>query len=291
MKPDPPKLVDLDFNPFDGSRLKKHTRLRPEIVIIGFPKCGTTGLIRALEDDPRTKALRAPNGHLEVAWPMIKSMEDDIAAELVRVHKFAAYAYSREALEYLTESNPDSKIVLCIRSPKRALISWHTMHQSIARSGRNPKHFAYREREFYANCSLLEYYEKFAKDRLNYDQYLRDILGVVPKSRLIVLSQSKIAEDTNAISNYLIELAQGKWVWRFRKRPREAIPHVAYADTQTGNLARDIDDRLGVIEARLMRLIRKSRVKSIMLAPLDCFAYCAPKHPTHFPRRGDPVSR
>lgn len=44
-----------------------------EIVIVGFPKCGTTALINQYIKDPTVNVLMNPDtGSKEVTWPLIK---------------------------------------------------------------------------------------------------------------------------------------------------------------------------------------------------------------------------
>ena len=44
---------------------------KPEIVCLGFPKCGTSALMRAFEADPDCTVLRSETGSLEMSWPTI----------------------------------------------------------------------------------------------------------------------------------------------------------------------------------------------------------------------------
>ena len=182
-------------------------------------------------------------------------MRPDPLPDSLLVHKFTAYAYNMRALEYLAGATPHSLLVLCVRDPARVVVSWHRMHQTIARTGRNPAHFAWQEREFYADCSLTDYYRRFARERLRYHRYLRDVLEVVPTSRLAVVSQERMAEGIGRIGQYLHGLARGEAVEPPAPLSGNAKKHEGYADKAPVVLDADIEKELRGVERRLRTLI------------------------------------
>jgi hypothetical protein len=202
--------------------------MKKEIVILGFPKCGTTALLSAFISDPEVEVLKPPSGGLEVQWPLIQELDKGhIQNCKIICHKYVAYIYSTEALAYLVASNPESILTLLIRHPLKSLYSWHKMHQSIAISGRYPNHFAYKERDFYAACSIEDYYEKFAKNKLDYYKHLKNLMAIVPPERLVVINHNNLSSNMELIVDYLKKLSGG-----VKSSPvfSTEITHSGYAD-------------------------------------------------------------
>lgn len=236
--------------------------MTPEIVITGFPKCGTTALIRAFEVDPEIQLLKQVDGNVELAWPLIKTMDISPRDSKILAHKFTVYVYNQEALKYLADSNPDSVIVLCIRDPKKSLISWRRMHQVIARTEQNKQHFAYRERDFYANCSIPDYYERFARRRLEYDKHFKSLLAIIPKERIIVVSQERMAQDMDAVEGWIKSMAKRGGGIVASPSASKKDSYKGYADKTDTVLDEGIRQALDKVQNRLYEMIKKSGVHS-----------------------------
>ncbi len=233
--------------------------MAPEIVITGFPKCGTTALMRAFDADPELQILKKPTGEVELTWPLIQTIKIPPHDGKILAHKFTAYIFNQTALEYLAQISPNSAIVLCIRDPKKSLVSWHRMHQTIAKTGRNKEHLAYRERDFYANCSVSDYFERYARRRLRYDKHLRSLLSIVPKERIVVVSQERMAQDMDAVSGMIKSVAKGETV---TVAPSNANKdnYKGYADKSEMVLDAKIERTLNRVQKRLHNVIAKSGV-------------------------------
>lgn len=229
---------------------------RGNIVVLGFPKCGTSALIRALANQPDFELIKSRSGANEVVWPEIVEIEKGLVqTQGIQVHKFAAYVYSQRALKYLVET--PRTFVLCVRDPSRSLVSWHKMHSDIARAEKPSGHFAYKEREFYADCSIDDYYYRFARQRLRYDFYLETILAIVPVPQLVVVSQECMARGMQPVSAYLNELARGRGLRPVVEVPEVVVkPHVSYGDRNDAVIS-------GVIRQELFG------VKQLMIAMIE----------------------
>jgi hypothetical protein len=179
------------------------------LTIAGYPKCGTSALIREIKKDPRTALVTNPDGSLELAWPRIKEIEDgnEPVAELV-VHKFTAYIYNMRAVDYLAD-DLTRRFVLCIRDPLKAVVSWYLMHQRIAKDGKQTNHFAFKNRDFYANCTVDEYFEAFAKERTDYAANLEKLVRRAGLRRVLVVSQERMAADTAAVGAACVRFGLG----------------------------------------------------------------------------------
>ncbi|MDO6746293.1 sulfotransferase domain-containing protein [Gilvimarinus sp. 1_MG-2023] len=231
--------------------------MNPEIIIIGFPKCGTSALIRSLMEDPQIRVLRTPEGAIEVPWPLICDIRPEVERGTILAHKYTSYVYNRNSLEYLVKLNPNSFIVLCVRDPVKSLVSWHNMHRTIARTGRQKQHFAWKERDFYSECELTEYYEHFASRKLQYDQHLKATLKVVPKERLVVVSQERMAQDIHSVRLYLKALALGKVgsASTASAPDGDRSKHTGYADSIGIELDVTILNELHGVQKRLCEII------------------------------------
>lgn len=185
------------------------------LAVLGFPKSGTSALMRELGGREGVKVLTAPNGSLELAWPAIKEFETESSlrefvdgdTRLV-CHKFAAYIYNPKAIKYLSD-NKERKFVVCIRDPSKSLVSWWNMHRKIATTGRDKNHIAYKEREFFANCDVGEYYNRYAKDRLRYDTHINKLLDAVGVERVFVVSQERMASNTTLAGTRILNFSTG----------------------------------------------------------------------------------
>lgn len=199
-----------------------------EISIIGFPKCGTSALMRALEEREGVTLLRAADSSLEVPPEELPALRDTAKNCEVLVHKFAARVFTRSRVKELFELNPDMLLVICYRDPLKSLVSWHNMHRKIADTGRNTKHFAYKEREFYSKANVEEYYQHYAKERLKYDHYIRNLLPVIPEGQLIVIAQEDLAAAKMGFADGLINLvSQGD---KLKITLEQGQSHQGYAD-------------------------------------------------------------
>jgi hypothetical protein len=235
--------------------------MRDEIVIIGFPKCGTSALIKVMEQDPDVDVLHTPDGGREVSWPLIRDLEGarDFDPTRIYAHKYSAYAYNKEAMRYLVGANSKSIITLCIRDLQRVLISWHHMHQTNANSGRLKDHFSWRERDFYATCTISDYYTRFAKAKLRHDRWLDLALKRVPPDRLVVMSQERIAQDIHGAVDYLKALTRDRSALPPASTPASTEAHAGYADKADVELDKNIQRDLRRVQDRLQRRLRNSK--------------------------------
>jgi hypothetical protein len=230
-----------------------------QLVIVGFPKCGTTALMRAFEADPEIQVVRTPSSGLEIQWPSIRELAPSAGPGRILAHKYAGYIYSHEALTYLRDCSPTPLIVLCIRDPRSALLSWHNMHRRIATSGKSPEHFAWKERDFYKDCSISAYYEHFAKKRLRYDDYLLKLLDVIPVERLWVLSQESLANNMDSIVDTLKDSASGTF-YPVPAASGDTARHIGFADRAQDSLSELIEQELAQTNRRLHEIIADNGV-------------------------------
>ncbi len=233
-----------------------------EIVVTGFPKCGTTALMARFEADPEVTVLRTPEGGIEVTWPRIRELAPQFSAVPLGAHKFTAYAYIPDALEWLASSNPARLFVLCVRDPAKALVSWHNMHRAIARAGTQSGHFAVRERDFYSDCSIPDYYRHYAARRLRYQVHFDRLLRIVPVERVAVVSQERMARGIEGIADWIKAVACGQDAAPVPEGP--AAGHRSYADRAGETVPEAILQELREVRAELMDAVAGSGVRAAL---------------------------
>jgi len=220
--------------------------------------------MRALAVQSNVDVLRNPARNLEMTWPLIRKVEKTLsyqAGHLV-AHKFTAYAFNAKALAYLAVSPPRRRFVLCVRDTRKALVSWHNMHRQIAQRAAPLDHFAWRERDFYSQCSLAEYYEAFARDRLAYDVYFQRVVQTVKPGRLLVVSQERMAQDTDALAAACAGFGHGTWPMADGATAvkSESTAHKGYADKAVIDLSEQVDAELTAVNSRLSAAVAASGV-------------------------------
>ncbi len=228
-------------------------------MIVGFPKCGTTAIVEMLSKHPSVSLLKSSSGSTEIPWPSFRDAPAQFEDAEVGVHKFAAYIYNLDALKWLAETNYERHFVVCFRDPTRALVSWHNMHRRIANSD-GSNHFAYREREFYANCSIEDYYEQFAASRLNYDKQFNRMAEIVPAQRISAVSQERMAKGVLDVADWLVGRALGVTEESLGAPPMDSAPeHRGYSDTARMHIPESIVVELNGVRTRLYEILSSGR--------------------------------
>jgi len=225
--------------------------LQSEITIIGFPKCGTTALLNKYSENTDFHLLYySKQQKYEMIWPRIKELNAKVDERKIITHKYAHYIYNLEALSFLTHKNPNSIFVVLVRNPLKSLISWHNMHRRIATSQLPRKHAAYRDKKFYANCSIEQYYNRHS-NLLQYDIHLNNAISIIPKERIVVVSQEKMSSAVDYVAEYTANLARGELN---KLQPdlytSESAKHIGFADTACIDLSKSIIEELEGISNR-----------------------------------------
>lgn len=118
----------------------------------------------------------------------------------VNGHKFSAYIYSNTVMKGMLAEKPDALLLINVRPAGEALLSWRDMHRGIARR-EGATHFVASDdkRDFYANCSEVEYFETYAKTRIHYAQSIRKFLRAAPKANYLIITQARLSRDARGV--------------------------------------------------------------------------------------------
>jgi hypothetical protein len=212
-----------------------------DFVIVGFPKCGTTAVVRALDRmegvqaDWWDGAVEAPYMLNERNLQRLYAARQDAAPSSIVGHKFSAYIYSIDAIKRIHALVPGALLIVCVRDPMRALLSWREMHKVIANNRAITGHFvteSEQTRAFYASASLEEYYRQFARENLRYAHYVRRLIELTADQRIAIVSQEWLsvrrAETLGVLADLLGAPAP-------ESGPSTSRPHKAFADEAQAN--------------------------------------------------------
>lgn len=233
--------------------------MKTDFCIVGFPKCGTSALARFLERSQHINLMKM-NGKYEAPLFINKAPSIDAHYQegLLNGHKYTAYAYSLQAMQSILENSPQALIIFCVRDIETALYSWHNMHRRIAIKGDPQTHFVNQDEEtqrFYRECSVEDYYWKFARDRLTYAAHINRILEKWADVKFALVSQLRLAQDAKTVVSRLHEL-MGKSAdpEYLDKLPQQ---HESFGDTARSKtkLPEEISAELKANNAALLELI------------------------------------
>lgn len=236
---------------------------KKQIVIVGFPKCGTSALFRSLETLDQIHALRSESGHIELPWPAIRDVTEKTPAGKTRLHKFPGYVYNKKAVTFLAQQKPKPLFVVCIRDPKRALVSWWNMHRNIARSDTPSDHFAYNERAFYGTCDVDEYYKRYAKERLDYSAHLKHLASEVGRKQIVVVSQERMAQNIDVVSDFILKISKGGAPVLPDTEP-SSDPHLGFADKTDISISAHHIDELRDMQNELYKTVANYQMHSAL---------------------------
>ncbi|MBA3526192.1 MAG: sulfotransferase domain-containing protein [Pseudomonadota bacterium] len=110
--------------------------MKPNLFIVGAPKCGTTAWAQYLGTHPdiHISALKEPH-YFCTDFPKLKKVASEGeylalfaggASKSVIGEASASYLYSKEAAENLRRFAPDAKIIIFVRDRPGLLFSWHS---------------------------------------------------------------------------------------------------------------------------------------------------------------------
>jgi hypothetical protein len=172
-----------------------------DFCVIGFPKCGTTATIRMLRESPPLK-VHFNNNKPEAPFYVPAKQLAKPAPEPGKVngHKFSAYIYANNVTKLILDEKPDALMVINVRPAGEALLSWRDMHRKIAYREESV-HFAAAadQRDFFRTCSEAEYFEAYAKQRLNYAQKIRKFLEMAPDANILLITQPRLSRDARGV--------------------------------------------------------------------------------------------
>lgn len=190
------------------------------IICAGFSRCGTTAFAKYIETYTNIEVLRDPRTN---AYEYKAIDEDGITDYYTNklqtnnnlFHKFSGYMYIKNIVKSFNEIIKQRKntiLIFLIGDPYDRLQSWHAFHKSMAMSGADKLHFTYSDRDFYSNCSLNDYFNKYAKSRIDYKFILDNLLKSLDLNKIIILKQEdlrKNPEKTFAILSKKLDFSLG----------------------------------------------------------------------------------
>jgi hypothetical protein len=121
-------------------------------------------------------------------------------------------------------------LVVCVRDPKKSLVSWREMHRRIAVQGASTEHFVNQSaesRRFYTEAPLEDYYRRYARERLTYAAHIERMRELVPNHPMVLVSQEFMAARMQRVLQVLAK--------RLRLPPPTPKPVAAKAHRGVGD--------------------------------------------------------
>ena len=136
--------------------LPQYTGKKPDFIIAGFSKCGTTALARNLDKHPDIKIGRLHDGKGELMffndkkrWEKGYKWYFNHFNAACAGDKTPSYVYTSECMERIANILPEIKLIFCVRNPVDRLISWYN-HKIIRDKKLSPETFPFSSyRSFY----------------------------------------------------------------------------------------------------------------------------------------------
>lgn len=160
--------------------LKGKIYKKPDFIIAGFSKCGTTALAHNLNKHPCINIAKLNEKNFELLFFNIEKnwergggwyfshFEGKCAGD-----KTPSYIYTRKSMERIAHMLPDIKLILCVRNPVDRLISWYE-HKVLRLNKFSPQEYplsAYKifpEQHFYDPVKTGCYAEIIKNNMLPY---------------------------------------------------------------------------------------------------------------------------
>jgi sulfotransferase family protein len=198
-----------DVRKFDAAALQSSGLPRPDFIIIGAPKCGTSWLQRALGQHP--EILMVPDEieyfsmHLDypVEWYLnhfARAARGGTPPARVLGEKSARYcAIGPDRIAIVHRLLPDAKLVLMTRDPI-------ARHWSQAKRFFSKKRFNKREGGALGipRAELFDYFERM-RPLGEFSTMIANWTGVYPKERLLIVSQEKTLERPREAYDAVLE--------------------------------------------------------------------------------------
>ncbi len=188
---------------------------KPNLFIIGAPKCGTTALSIYLSDHPNIFMSNPKEPHFFAAdmpgFRTVSSMTDylkifDSADDKQKIIAEASvlYLYSNEAIKNIFDFNKDAKIIVMLRNPIEMVYSWHS--QLLNTADEEIKSFSAawdmeKERRKGKNipstCKSEKtlYYSEIAK----YGEQIESLFTVFPKEQVQIIIFDDFKKSTRKV--------------------------------------------------------------------------------------------
>ena len=183
------------------------------LICAGFPRCGTTALSKYFEAYTNISVLKDPNsGAYEFNGFTEDRINDYYTSRLQGsdhiFHKFSGYTYVKGISSLLNSTRTirnNTIILFMLGNQYERLQSWHAFHRSKAVNGADKAHFTYANRDFYANCSLGEYYREFARKRIDYLSTLKALANSLDLTNTYIIRQNDLLHNPEKILHALSE--------------------------------------------------------------------------------------
>jgi len=229
--------------------------------LIGFPKCATSSIWQYFAISSSLTAAKAPTGSIE--FDITENSSEWSSSKLHQscFVKYSSAIYSTNKLkkwDYLRSQGGASPVyIISYSTPTSRLLSWFEFHQSIARTGLNKSHFAYKERDKILTMDLEKYFLEYGS-RLDYAKYISGAVENLQRE-ILVLNVKNIASSMPSLINYLNARGcgfahQSKLPVRNKTTALATMPRSSLADTLSSSSMKTLkcfEDRIEALHQSL----------------------------------------
>jgi len=188
---------------------------KPDFIIIGAAKSGTTSLARYLGSHPKIKVVGERLEFFgEYSNPRFGKIDADEYVNLMQVEgnencmigeKSVSYLYSKSAAEEIAEMVPNAKLIVILRNPIERAYSdyWHRVRTGV--EGLSFKEALKAEPDRIATGTRFEMH--YASYGL-YARYLRNYIDKFGKDRILILFHEDLKQDSESVTKTCLEFLE-----------------------------------------------------------------------------------
>ncbi len=177
----------------------------PNLLLLGFPKCGTTSLAEWLADTPGIEVSN-PKETYRFCSEFGRFVSDDgplfSGNSPIRVEASTLNVYS-ENLKSRVRDNPDLKAIIIFREPWDALVSWHNQMSNAGLSNGQSLEGCWN-RDL-SDARTPEYLENY-REIVAYERHITSWLDLLGHDRLLLLKMQELSDvelSQRLIGNFL----------------------------------------------------------------------------------------
>ena len=234
-------------------------------VVVGFPKCGTTALIKYLASLPKINVASANNQEsgLELHYYDSEKSPDYLEQRyklgFFNGHKTVNYIYSEKVLYKILSDNKDVRVIVCTRPIKEVLVSWYNMHKRIASKGKIGSHFTCKNeetRQYYLQISLNDYFNKF-ENQLNYGKHLKNLFNVFSSEQIYICSINLLATEPDNTLSEIYQFISSEKLQNYDTHSFSKVNIKNYDNILEKELSEENTKKLNNFQLQVNKLLKK----------------------------------
>ena len=169
----------------------------PKFIIIGFPKCGTTALMRNLLKHPDISGLENEPRFFTEKHKSLLEYAKQFDPNRINGEKTSIYVLQSDFMKRVHETIPSAKIIICVRDPVRAMHSFYAHRKNSQIFGKS-----YGEEAGRINFERLVLndlnHELFSNQTYCYFKHIKEnVLRYFNKKNIYVVVQERMNKNAD----------------------------------------------------------------------------------------------